>query len=131
AEAEKRVDRAVLLLEAELELGLEVVQLIQVAHGVIVALRSGPPPGLSRARKGPDRARKAARGRTPARGGGGAGPSGRARRLSRRRRGADRGRSSAGHTAAPAGPARAHARPRAGGRGARAGPARCPARPPR
>ena len=127
AVAEEPEDRLVLLLQPELELGLVLVEIVEVRH---------PGPQCSRARRsctspgpgsrGPERSRRAARGRRRARAGAGAGPAGRARR-SRRRRRAARSRSSVRGPcgATPSRPARSAARRRAAAPGARARRASC------
>ena len=74
AVAEEAEDGRVLLLERELELGLVLVELVEVGHqAVSVAPRAGPRPGPGPGRRGRGRARRAARGRTRARAGAGAG----------------------------------------------------------
>ena len=97
AVAKQRVDRAVLLLEAELELGLELVELVEVAHGEDCSSASraetlaAPGDDELGVELGERLEHEAAR--SCRRGWGTVSP---ARRSSRRRRGAGRGRSSAG-----------------------------------
>src|SRR3954447_22588163 len=75
AVAEQPEDVGVLFLECELELGLQLVELVDVRHeAVILALRARPRPGRGRAQRGPVRARRAARGRSAARAAAGAEP---------------------------------------------------------
>src|SRR5215212_4169526 len=80
AVAEEREDRRVLLLERELELCLELVELVEVRHPVIIALPTRSRPGRARGSRGPDRARPEAPGRSAARAGAGAEPGAPARR---------------------------------------------------
>src|SRR5262245_13938945 len=119
AEPEQLEDVGVFALQPELELRLELVELVDVRHAVILAPqakpKSGPCPGF----RGWEPGRRAARGQNAARGAAGAGRSGPARRRTGRRTGGGRGRSSAAPSA-PREHARGAARPRAG---ARAGPA--------
>src|SRR5581483_3087165 len=121
AVAEEAEDGLVLLLKLELEVGLVLVEIVQVRHaGLSVAGQgeSGPPPfqGLP----GPERARRGGRARTRARGVAGAGRAGRA----------GRGRASSGPAGATR-PAcgRSAARLRAGRPAARARGARFRLRP--
>src|SRR5439155_7619133 len=96
AVAEEADARRVFELECKLELGLELVQLVEVGHEtVILALPTRP--GRARDRESPARepAPQAARARTAVPPGVDAAPSGRARRWSGRRRAAGRGRSCA------------------------------------
>src|SRR5947209_15798533 len=122
AVAEEAEDGLVLLLQLELEVGLVLVEIVQVRHaGLSVAGQgeSGPPPfqGLP----GPERARRGGRARTRARGVAGAGRAGRARRSPRRRTTAGPGRASSGPAGAtPRACGRSAARLRAGRPAARA-----------
>src|SRR5205823_10414492 len=87
AVAKEAEDRRVLPLQSELELGLELVQLVEMRHeAVIVALPAGTGPAPDREPPASDRARRAARARTGAPPGADGGRSGPARRWSRHRR---------------------------------------------
>src|SRR5439155_17333793 len=132
AVAEQPEDRRVLLLECELELRLELVELVDVGHeAVILALRAKPTLGRGPARRGWDRAPRAARGRTAAHAGAGAESRARPHLSSRRRRGAGRGRSCAARNEDPRhGCGRDRARSRASGRAALGVTASSPVWPP-
>ena len=123
AVAEQREDRRVLLLQLELEIGLELVELVEVRHHAdcspATRSASGPRPGTTRSRvelgQRLEREQALVQARMRA-------PPAPARRSVRRRTGAGRGRSSAARSAGLRGSGRAGARSRAAGRAAR-GPA--------
>ena len=130
AVAEEREDRGVLLLQRELELCLELVELVEMRHRIIIALPTRPAPGRARGSRARGRARPAAPARSAARAGVDAESGGPARRSARRRRAAGRGRSCAARSAVLR-PARGPggARSRAAARAARGRSATCAARP--
>src|SRR4029450_4235568 len=66
AVAEEREDGRVLALQRELELRLELVEIVEMAHAVSLAPRGGPPPGRAPGSRAPDRGRAAAPGRSGA-----------------------------------------------------------------
>src|SRR5262245_30911869 len=115
AEPEQFEDVGVFALQPELELRLELVELVDVRHAVILAPRAKPKFGLSPGFRGWEPDPTGARGRNAARGAVDAGSSGPVRPRPRRRTRGGRGRSSAAPSA-PRARARCAARPRAGPR---------------
>src|SRR5262245_48334487 len=119
AEPEQLEYVGVFALQPELELRLELVELVDVRHAVILAPRAKLKLALSQGFRGWEPDRRAARGRNAARGAADGERSDPAGRRTGRRRGGGRGRSCAAPSA-PRGHARGPARRKAAARAARA-----------